>query len=241
MPLHETLDGMAHEYARFGEMNVAQLRVRISRIRNPQKMYECVRCLVLHNREGTSPSNRRKAQAVFSYANEKLRGMGFNAEGNEIDEGRARNSMAQWGNTHARRSPYRGRLRSHMAVNPTPPVVARLPSTPTLVRTWYDFDVRITRVDVMRTNTVNGGYETEEKGPITHRGARELINVLLSANVKPRVIAMALGVEIDSLWIIMKHYGVADDRKIRDMKDENDNLLDTTPRVRKISIRKDGQ
>ncbi len=227
MPLISTTEGMAHEDARFHEMNVSQLRVRISRIRNPQKMFECVRCLLNHA-SSAEISDRRKVGIIFNRANDKLHRMGFNRDGQEVDENRARESMRGW-NARGRPRTVRGRWVAEIPVSPV--MATRL--MPVVVEDWEGIYLRHRR----NIRFDNGLINSE---PSQDREPREFLNVLLSADVKPRIIAMALGITVEQLWASLKHYGCADDRQIRDMKDENDNIL-VKPQVRKISMRRENE
>lgn len=204
MPLYETIVGRAHSQMRCNTLNQQQLRLRIVRIRNPQKMYEFV--LELGRRE-TGGGNWR---TLYRIAVESLSRMGYNSNGTEND-----NPVSTW-----RPATSRTATRRREAVLVERPRPAYVPPP--------RYKLVFARSDT-----------TSAFSSCTGQDFKAFLNVLRTAEVPWRIIAMSLGMTVNELTKFLPGVGYTKS-DIDEIMEQRSRAI-TTNQVRRITLRKENK
>lgn len=216
MPLHETTAGREHTAMRCDTLSQSELRLRISRIRNPQKMFEFV-CELRRRRNGSTFWER-----LYLHAVDVLAGMGYDGEG--VENG---NPVSRWSPATAPRLGRTRLRRTHVAVN-TPRIVP-LSSELRLTPSWdltpsfehYKIVLAPAALSLPGNDLVN------------------FINVLRDHAVPFRIIAMSLGKTVTEMKPIL--YGIGWTKKqVEDVVEESE-ILNPHKQVRRITLRKENK
>ena len=222
MPLIETAAGREHTRMRCDTLDQAGLRLRIARIRNPQKMYEFV-CELGRRQNGGS-----YWRSLYNIAAAKLGMMGYDATGRE-------NGLPVQDYTPAGSRP-RLRQRAYNVLRhqereearrivQTPPFIAIEP-----LQTHHYLGYKL----VLSSATTSAPFSQ-----LTGTDFGAFVNVLRSHNVPWHIIAMSLGTTVMKLIPMLYNIGYTK-AQVNEITEQRDRTITINP-VRRITLRKENQ
>lgn len=213
MPLYETTEGREHTRMRCDTLSQQQLRLRIVRIRNPQKMFEFVCELERRDLTGDASQYRPYWSLLHRIAVVSLARMGYNSDGTE--NGRP---ISAW-QPAAERAATRQRRQAAREFLARPANGYVLPPRYKLV--------------FARSDSINAFSS------MTGQDFKAFLNVLRSAEVPWRIIAMSLGMTVSKLTRFLPGIGYAKSA-IDEINEQRSRAITTTP-VRRITLRKENK